>query len=71
MNKRPDVLIELALLALRRVRRFLGDRSMDQYIAVDQCQSAIEGQLEIAGAACAQGDVIRAAICWRRMGKSI
>lgn len=54
MNKRPDVLIELVLQALQRTRRYLGDRTLEQYLADDQCQSAIERQLEIAGDALGQ-----------------
>ena len=54
MQKRPDVLLEWALIALRRVPRFLGGRSLAQYLADDLCQSAIERQLEIAGDALGQ-----------------
>jgi uncharacterized protein with HEPN domain len=49
MAKRPDVLIEIALLALRRVPRFLGTRSLAEYLTDEMCQSAVERQLEIAG----------------------
>ncbi|MGH8226517.1 MAG: HepT-like ribonuclease domain-containing protein [Steroidobacteraceae bacterium] len=54
MPKRPDVLLELALIALRRVPRFLERRSLSQYLADELCQSAIERQLEIAGDALGQ-----------------
>ena len=54
MPKRPDVLLELALLALRRVPRFLNQRSLSEYLQDELCQSAIERQLEIAGDALSQ-----------------
>lgn len=54
MTKRPDVLIETALLALRRVPRFLDGRSLQTYLTDELCQAAIERQLEIAGDALAQ-----------------
>jgi uncharacterized protein with HEPN domain len=49
MQRRPDVYIELALNALRRVPRYLGQRSESEYLKDDYCQSAVERQLEIAG----------------------
>jgi uncharacterized protein with HEPN domain len=49
MHKRPDVLLELALLALRKVPKFLAQRSLPEYLSDELCQSAIERQLEIAG----------------------
>ncbi len=49
MQRRPDVYIELALNALRRVPRYLGQRSEADYLTDDYCQSAVERQLEIAG----------------------
>ncbi|TLY58206.1 MAG: DUF86 domain-containing protein [Gammaproteobacteria bacterium] len=49
MEKRPDALIEIALRALRQTRKFLGGRTLAAYLADDQCQSAVERQLEIAG----------------------
>jgi uncharacterized protein with HEPN domain len=49
MAKRPDVLIETALLALRRVPRFMATRTLEQYLQDDFCQAAIERELEIAG----------------------
>lgn len=54
MQRRPDVYIELAILALRKLPRFLKSRSLEEYLADDYCQSAIERQLEIAGDALAQ-----------------
>jgi uncharacterized protein with HEPN domain len=49
MQKRPDVYLEIALQALRRVPKFLGARSLTEYLADELCQSAVERQLEIAG----------------------
>lgn len=54
MQRRPDVYLELALLALRKASRFLKRRSLDEYLADDLCQSAVERQLEIAGDALGQ-----------------
>lgn len=54
MQRRPDVYIELALIALRKLPRFLQNRSMVAYLADDYCQSAVERQLEIAGDALCQ-----------------
>lgn len=54
MNRRPDVLIETALLALQRVPRFLAGRPLEAYLADELCQAAIERQLEIAGDALGQ-----------------
>ncbi len=54
MTKRPDVLIETALVALRRVPRFLAGRSLEAYLQDDLCQAAIERQFEIAGDALGQ-----------------
>lgn len=54
MSKRPDVFLDLALLAIRRVPRFLGQRTLPQYLEDELCQSAIERQLEIAGDALSQ-----------------
>ncbi|TAK56427.1 MAG: DUF86 domain-containing protein [Gammaproteobacteria bacterium] len=54
MNKRPDVFLEIALLALQRVPRFLGRRTLSEYLADEYCQSAVERQLEIAGDALGQ-----------------
>jgi uncharacterized protein with HEPN domain len=52
--RRADVYLELALIALRRVPRFLNQRSLEAYLADDYCQSAVERQLEIAGDALGQ-----------------
>jgi uncharacterized protein with HEPN domain len=49
MLRRPDVYLELALNALRRVPRYLGKRTEAEYLADDYCQSAVERQLEIGG----------------------
>jgi uncharacterized protein with HEPN domain len=54
MPLRPDVFLETALLALRRVSRFMGKRSLSDYLADELCQSAVERQLEIAGDALGQ-----------------
>ena len=54
MSKLPDVYLELALRALKRVPRFLEDYSLGEYLADELRQSAIERQLEIAGDALAQ-----------------
>lgn len=49
MLRQPDVYLELALLALRKLPRFLQQRTLQDYLADDLCQSAVERQLEIAG----------------------
>lgn len=54
MQRRPDVYNELALNALRRVPRYLGQRPEADYLNDDYCQSAVERQLEIAGDALGQ-----------------
>jgi uncharacterized protein with HEPN domain len=54
MQRRPDVYLELALLALRKLPRFLSALSLDEYLKNDYCQSAVERQLEIAGDALGQ-----------------
>jgi uncharacterized protein with HEPN domain len=54
MQKRPDVYLDIALQALRRVQKFLGARSLSEYLADELCQSAVERQLEIAGDALGQ-----------------
>ncbi len=48
MQKRPDVLLELALMALRRVPQFLKGCTLEQYLGDALRQAAIERQLEIA-----------------------
>lgn len=54
MERRPDVYLELAVDALTKVERFLGDRSERAYLDDDLVQSAVERQLEVAGDALAQ-----------------
>jgi len=54
MSLRPDVFLETALLALRRVAKFMGNRSLSDYLADELCQSAVERQLEIGGDALGQ-----------------
>jgi len=54
MQRRPDVYLDLALAALRKLPRFLQGRSLDAYLADDYCRSAVERQLEIAGDALGQ-----------------
>lgn len=54
MQKRPDVYLDIALQALRRVPKFLGVRSLSEYLADELCQSAVERPLEIAGDALGQ-----------------
>jgi uncharacterized protein with HEPN domain len=54
MEKRPDIYIEIALLALQRIPRFMGGRSLEVYLDDELCRSAIERQLEIAGDALGQ-----------------
>jgi uncharacterized protein with HEPN domain len=54
MPRRPDVFLETALLALRRVSNFLGNRTLGDYLGDELCQSAVERQLEIAGDALGQ-----------------
>lgn len=54
MQRRPDVYLDLALVALRKLPRFLQDRPLPAYLADDYCQSAVERQLEIAGDALGQ-----------------
>ena len=49
MQRQPDVYLELALLALRKIPKFLQQRSLQMYLSDDFCQSAVERQLEIAG----------------------
>jgi uncharacterized protein with HEPN domain len=54
MPKRPDVYLEIAIAALHRVARYLAARELADYLADDQCQSAVERQLEVAGDALGQ-----------------
>ena len=62
MPLRPDVFLETALLALRRVSNFLGNRSLSDYLEDEMCQSAVERQMEIAGDALGQLRKLDAAI---------
>lgn len=54
MQRRADVYLELALLSLRKLPRFLQQRDLAEYLSDDYCQSAIERQLEICGDALGQ-----------------
>jgi uncharacterized protein with HEPN domain len=54
MQRRPDVYLDLAINALRKLPRFLQGRSLEAYLADEYCQSAVERQLEIAGDALGQ-----------------
>lgn len=54
MHRRPDIYLELALGALRKVETFLAGRSLPEYLADAMRQSAVERQLEIAGDALGQ-----------------
>jgi uncharacterized protein with HEPN domain len=54
MPRRPDVYLDIALRALQRVPKFLGTRSLAEYLEDELCQSAVERQLEIAGDALGQ-----------------
>ncbi|MFO1465988.1 MAG: hypothetical protein U1F35_06060 [Steroidobacteraceae bacterium] len=49
MAKQPDVYIEIAFGAVQRVQRYLANRTLDENLIDDQCRSAVERQLEIAG----------------------
>ncbi len=54
MQRQPEVYLDLALLALRKIPRFLQGCSVETYLADDLRQSAVERQLEIAGDALGQ-----------------
>jgi uncharacterized protein with HEPN domain len=54
MPRQPDIYLELALAALRKVSAFLAQRSLEVYLKDAMCQSAVERQLEIAGDALGQ-----------------
>lgn len=54
MQRRPEIYLELALIALRQAAVFLQQRSLDAYLADQMCRSAVERQLEIAGDALGQ-----------------
>ena len=49
MQRRPDVYLEISLIALRKVGAFIQGRSLDAYLNDSLCQSAVERQLEVAG----------------------
>jgi uncharacterized protein with HEPN domain len=49
MQHTPDVYLDLALIALRKIPGFIKDRALEDYLADELCQSAVERQLEIAG----------------------
>lgn len=49
MQRRPDVYLDLAINALRKLPRFLLGRSLETYLADEYCQSAVGRQREIAG----------------------
>jgi uncharacterized protein with HEPN domain len=51
---RIDVYLELAIIALKKLPRFVNQRPLQAYLADDYFQSAVERQLEIAGDALAQ-----------------
>jgi uncharacterized protein with HEPN domain len=52
--KRPDIYLEFALRALGAIPRYLGARSLEEYLKDDYCQAAVERQLEVAGDALGQ-----------------
>lgn len=54
MPLRSDVALEIALLALQKVPKFLAARTLQEYLTDDLCQSAVERQMEIAGDALGQ-----------------
>jgi uncharacterized protein with HEPN domain len=54
MQKRPDVYLDLAAIALKKLARFLAQRNLQEYLSDEFCQSAVERQLEIAGDALGQ-----------------
>lgn len=47
MPRLLDVYLELALLALRKLPRFMAQRSLSQYQSDDYCQAAVERQLRL------------------------
>ncbi len=49
MSKRADVYLDIARTALQSVTRFLGERTLRDYLGDELCRAAIERQLEIAG----------------------
>lgn len=53
-QKQPDVYMDLAVRALQRIPVFLADCSLEDYLADELRQAAVERQLEIAGDALGQ-----------------
>jgi hypothetical protein len=51
--KQPDVYLELALQALRRIPKFLAKRSLAEYLGDDLIQAAREPDSRISQRACA------------------
>jgi hypothetical protein len=41
MEKRPDIYIEIALLALQRIPRFMGGRSLEVYLDDELCRWSV------------------------------
>jgi len=54
MGRQPDVYLEFALISLRKTVAYLGERTLEDYLADDFCRSAVERELEIAGDALEQ-----------------
>jgi uncharacterized protein with HEPN domain len=47
MPRQPDIYLELALAALRKVSAFLAHRSLEVYLQDAMCQSAVERRGQI------------------------
>lgn len=54
MQRRPDIYLDLALIALRKIPGFLKNQDLQSYLADDLRRAAVERQLEIAGDALGQ-----------------
>lgn len=54
MQRRPDIYLDLALIALRKIPHFLKDLDLQSYLSDDLRQAAAERQLEITGDALGQ-----------------
>ncbi len=54
MRKQPDVYLEIAIRALEQIPKFLGPRSLEDYLRDEMCRSAVERQLEVSGDALGQ-----------------
>jgi uncharacterized protein with HEPN domain len=54
MGRQPDVYLEFALISLRKTVAYMGERTLEDYLADDFCRSAVERELEIAGDALGQ-----------------